>query len=47
MKLIGTSYPTANHLVAGLKRIGILQEMTGRVRNRRFLYKDYLDLFHD
>lgn len=45
--IIGTSYPAANVLVAGLKRLGILHEITGRKRNRHFLYRDYLDLFRD
>lgn len=46
-QLIGTTYPAANNLVAGLERLGILTEITGQARNRRFKYRDYLDLFHD
>jgi len=45
--LIGTSYPAANNLVTRLVELGILHEMTGHKRNRRFLYRDYLHLFHD
>ena len=44
---IGTSYPAANNLVNRLVDLGILYEMTGHKRNRRFLYRDYLNLFHD
>lgn len=45
--LIGTSYPAANNLVTRLVELGILHEMTGHKRNRRFLYRDYLNLFND
>ena len=45
--LIGTTYPAANDLVARLVRHGILHEFTGQARNRRFMYKSYIDLFHD
>lgn len=45
--LIGTSYPAANNLVNRLVDLGILHEMTGHKRNRRFLYRDYLHLFND
>ncbi len=44
---IGTSYPAANNLVNRLVDLGILYEMTGHKRNRRFLYRHYLDLFHE
>lgn len=44
---IGTTYPAANNLVARMVDLGILYEMTGYKRNRRFLYRDYLRLFHD
>lgn len=26
---------------------GLLHEMTGHKRNRRFIYRDYIGLFHD
>ena len=45
--LIGTTYPAANDLVGRLARIGILTEVTGRVRNRRFRYDGYIRLFAD
>ncbi len=43
--LLGLSYPNANKLVDRFVRYGILAEITGRARNRRFLYKPYIDLF--
>jgi Fic family protein len=46
-ELIGTTYPAANNLVANLERLGILAEITGQYRNRRFMYRDYLNLFRD
>ena len=46
-EIIHTSYPAANNLVAQLVNQGILQEMTGQKRNRRFIYRDYIDLFLD
>ena len=45
--LIETTYPAANGLVARLVKHGILHEFTGQARNRRFMYKSYIDLFHD
>lgn len=34
--LIHTTYPAANALVARLETLGILREITGQNRNRRF-----------
>ena len=45
--LTGTTYTAANNLVAQMVENGILHEITGRVRNRRFMYRDYVNLFHD
>ena len=45
--VIGTTYPAANNLVARMVECGILQEITGRSRNRIFRYRDYVNLFHD
>ena len=42
-----TSYVAANQLVARLVDTGILREMTGHARNRRFIYQGYVDLFDD
>ena len=45
--LIGTTYPAANNLVGRLVKTGILHEMTGQTRNRKFMYRSYIDLFQD
>ena len=44
-KLTGTTYTSANNLVARLAGLGILQEATGYKRNRVFRYAPYIDLF--
>ncbi len=44
--MTGTTYTAANNLVAGMAKNGILHEFTGRTRNRRFIYRDYINLFH-
>lgn len=41
------SYPNANRIVKELCDIGILEEITGRKRNRRFAYSSYVELFKD
>jgi Fic family protein len=46
-ELIGTTYPAANELVGRLAKIGILTEVTGQARNRRFRYDAYISLFAD
>jgi len=45
--LTGTSYPAANQLVERLVKIGILAEMTGQARHRRFRYDSYVRLFDE
>jgi len=45
--LIGTTYPAANMLVEKFVEIGILQEITGQARNRKFRYGPYVRLFHE
>lgn len=45
--LLGTTYASANTIVARLVDRGILHEFTGRLRNRRFMYKSYIDLFRE
>jgi Fic family protein len=42
---IGTTYAAANNLVARLADLGILNEITGNARNRRFRYEPYVRLF--
>ena len=44
-EVVGTSFTAANVLVARLADIGILKEMTGNARNRRFIYEPYIQLF--
>jgi Fic family protein len=46
-KLIGTSYAAANGLVSRLVKLGVLSEMTGYARNRRFRYAAYIALFNE
>lgn len=46
-KMTGTTYQAANNLVTRLVAIGVLTEMTGNARNRRFLYAPYIALFSD
>jgi Fic family protein len=43
--LTGTTYAAANTLVSRLVEIGVLSEMTGYARNRRFRYAPYIELF--
>ncbi|MFM1830739.1 MAG: hypothetical protein RLZZ558_1079 [Planctomycetota bacterium] len=45
--LTGTTYAAANTLVARLVKLGILLEMTGQARHRRFRYEPYVRLFAD
>lgn len=45
--LVGMSYQAANDLVMRMADSGILNEMTGRVRNRRYIYQSYADLFSE
>lgn len=46
-KEIGTSFAAANNLIARLTELGILVEITGQARNRRFRYEPYVRLFID
>ncbi len=46
-KLTGTTYPAANSLAARLVDAGILTEITGQARHRRFRYDPYIRLFSD
>jgi Fic family protein len=42
---MGTTYAAANNLVGRLVELGILAEITGNARNRRFRYHPYVRLF--
>ena len=46
-KLTGTTFAAANTLVSRLVQHGVLHEMTGYARNRRFRYAPYIALFND
>jgi Fic family protein len=45
--LIGTTYPAANQLVQRLTDVGIISEITGQARHRRFRYDAYVRLFDE
>jgi Fic family protein len=45
--LIAITYTAANTLVARLVEHGIVREFTGQKRNRRFIYSDFISLFHN
>lgn len=44
-QITGTSYVAANQLVSRFVDLGILEEITGQRRNRRFQYGSYLRIF--
>lgn len=44
-KRLGVSHVAANAQIERLQRIGVLEETTGFRRNRRFLFRPYLELF--
>ncbi len=46
-ELTGTTYPAANGLVKRFVEGGLLVEITGQSRNRRFRYEPYVRLFDD
>ncbi|RME42084.1 MAG: Fic family protein [Chloroflexi bacterium] len=46
-EITGTSYAAANQLVKRLEQLGLLEEITGQSRNRRFRYAPYIRVFAD
>ena len=46
-ELTGTTNPAANELVRRFVDQGILVEITGQKRNRRYRYEGYVRLFRD
>lgn len=46
-QLTGTTHAAANTLVRRMTELGILEEITGYARNRRFRYGPYVRLFSD
>lgn len=45
--LVATTYPAANQLVGRLVKLGIIEEITGQTRHRRFRYGPYIRLFEE
>ncbi len=43
---LGVTFATANKLIGRFERLGLLREITGQRRSRRFRYDPYLRLFH-
>ncbi len=41
---IGTSQPTVTSAMKRLEKIGLVREITGKARDRLYVYKDYLDM---
>ncbi len=46
-RALEVSFPTANRLVARFEELGLLREVTGQRRSRRFRYDPYLRLFDE
>lgn len=44
-EILGCTYATANNITNQLEEMGILEELTGHKRNRRFRFRPYLKLF--
>ncbi len=45
VEVANLAFPNANALVARMVKLGLLREISGRKRDRRFAYSPYLDLF--
>ncbi len=43
----GLSFPAVTKGTQALEKIGIVQEITGRRRNRRFAYESYLEILSE
>ncbi|MCL4782742.1 MAG: Fic family protein [Bryobacterales bacterium] len=44
---VGVSFPTAAAAVEQLSRLGILREISGKRRNRLFVYQEYVDVLNE
>ncbi|MBI4494713.1 MAG: hypothetical protein HY690_18200 [Chloroflexi bacterium] len=44
---LGVSYVTASKLVEQFQELGLVEEITGAQRNRRYRYTPYLALFRE
>jgi Fic family protein len=47
MEISGLTYANANHLTAGFLELGLLTELTGQRRNRKFAYSSYLAIVNE
>lgn len=45
--LLGTTFPGSNQIVQRLVDLGVLREITGQMRHRRFRYDAYVHLFEE
>jgi Fic family protein len=45
VQITSLAYPNANNLAQRFVEMGLLREMTGQKRNRRFIYDPYFNLF--
>ena len=45
MNLTRVTFAAANQLMHRLEEVGVLVEITGQARNRRYQYSDYVNLF--
>lgn len=46
-EVLDVTQPTAGSLVNALEEMGLLREITGQRRNRKFEYQEYLELFRE
>lgn len=46
-EVLDVSASTANRLVSKLENMSILEEVTGYTRNRRFVYREYMNTLHE
>ena len=44
-KVTGLSFPSSYKLITELERVGLLKEITGGQRGRKYLFQDYYKLF--
>ena len=44
-RVLGVTFPTANRLISRFEELGLVLEVTGQRRSRRFRYEPYLRLF--
>jgi Fic family protein len=46
-RALSISQPTVNSAINALQELGILREMTGKLRDRRYVYAEYVNLMSD